>query len=70
MLMLLPLQDLRAAVPNRIVYQGRLTKSGVSSSGAHVFRARFLSAAGAELWNSGNVTRLPTSLPPSPLFSA
>ncbi|MGQ0644892.1 MAG: hypothetical protein ACT4O3_05325 [Elusimicrobiota bacterium] len=55
-----------AAVPDRIVYQGRLTKSGVSASGAHVFRARFLSSAGLELWESGNIA---LTLPPSGDFT-
>jgi hypothetical protein len=55
-----------AAVPDRIVYQGRLTKSGVSASGAHVFRARFLSSAGLELWKSGDIS---LTLPPSGDFT-
>jgi hypothetical protein len=55
-----------AAVPDRIVYQGRLTKSGVSASGAHVFRARFLSSAGLQLWESGNIS---LTLPPSGDFT-
>ncbi|MGQ0644396.1 MAG: phage tail protein [Elusimicrobiota bacterium] len=55
-----------AGVPNRIVYQGRLTKSGVSVSGAHTFRARLISAGGAEIWNSGD---LALTLPPSGDFT-
>jgi microcystin-dependent protein len=55
-----------AGVPNRIVYQGRLTKSGVSVSGAHTFRARLISAGGAEIWSSGD---LALTLPPSGDFT-
>ncbi|MBI4396375.1 MAG: hypothetical protein HY548_04720, partial [Elusimicrobia bacterium] len=49
------LASLWAGVPNRIVYQGRLAKSGVSVSGPHVFVARFIGTDGKQLWSSGNL---------------
>ena len=46
-ILLLPLLavPLAAAVPNQITYQGRLTKSGVTTGGSHTFHACFTSGA-------------------------
>ena len=51
-----------ADVPNRITYQGRLAKTGLAVTGAHIFVARILGADGKALWSSGNITvKLPAS---------
>ncbi|HRY30420.1 MAG TPA: tail fiber protein [Elusimicrobiota bacterium] len=54
------------AVPNRITYQGRLSKSGVAVSGPHIFVVRLLSSSGGPLWSSGNI---PATLPATGDFS-
>jgi hypothetical protein len=50
-----------AAVPNRIVYQGRLSKSGVGVAGPHLFQAVFISSAGATLSSQTKNLTLPAS---------
>ena len=45
-----------AAVPNRVVYQGRLRKAGVGVAGPHIFVARLLSKDGEPLWSSGSIS--------------
>lgn len=47
-----------AAVPNRIVYQGRLSKGSGSTAGPHIFVATLVSGAGAALWSSGPLTKI------------
>jgi len=52
---------LAAAVPNRITYQGRLTKSGISSAGPHTFIACLTNGV-SNLWcDSGQTLTLPIS---------
>ena len=41
----------QAAVPSRIVYQGRLSKSGVGAAGRHTITVQFVDAAGTNLPN-------------------
>jgi microcystin-dependent protein len=41
-----------AAVPSRIVYQGRLSKSGVGAAGRHTITVQFVDAAGTNLSQS------------------
>jgi microcystin-dependent protein len=55
-----------AAVPNRVAYQGRLSKAGVAAGGEHVFVARILAADGTPLWSSGNIA---ADLPPTGEFT-
>jgi hypothetical protein len=47
---------LHAGVPNRIVYQGRLSQAGVSVAGTRTFVARILAQNGTPLWSSGNMS--------------
>ena len=49
-----------AAVPNQITYQGRLTKTGISSAGSHTFQA-CLRNGGATLWCDNQTLTLPAS---------
>lgn len=46
-----------AGVPNQIVYQGRLSKTGVPVGGSHVFNVRIYPNANPSvgLWHSGNM---------------
>jgi hypothetical protein len=45
-----------AAVPNRIVYQGRVTKASTPVTGVHSFVARLIAADGSELWKSSEMS--------------
>jgi hypothetical protein len=47
-----PILVAQAAVPSRIVYQGRLSKSGVGAAGRHTITVQFVDAAGTNLSQS------------------
>ena len=49
-----------AAVPNRITYQGRLMKSGITAAGPHLFTVCFVSG-GASVCNAQQSLTLPSS---------
>ncbi len=46
---MLPLVAALAAVPSKIVYQGRLSKSGVGAAGQHTITVQFIDASGTNL---------------------
>jgi len=63
-----------AGMPNKIIYQGRLTKSGISGAGAHTFTATLVTDAGNVPLGSFALTlpatgdfSLAIPLPPTPI---